>query len=163
MLQGDFGRSFFYRQPVTGLILERIPLTLTIAVLAMVVDLLIGVTAGTISALRQYTLWDYSGMLVALVGVSIPIFWLALLLQLVFAYQLGWFPVSGMSEGWRSLVLPAATLGLVGSASTARMTRSCLLETLRDDYVRTARAKGLKERTVIGRHVFRNALIPLGP
>ena len=161
MLQGDFGRSFFYRQPVTGLILERIPLTLTIAVLAMIVDLLIGVTAGTISALRQYTLWDYTGMLVALVGVSIPIFWLALLLQLVFAYQLGWFPVSGMSEGWRSLVLPAATLGLVGSASTARMTRSCLLETLRDDYVRTARAKGLKERTVIGRHVFRNALIPL--
>jgi len=161
MLRGDFGRSFFYRQPVTELILERVPLTLTIAVLSMVVDLLIGVTAGTISALRQYTLWDYTGMLIALVGVSIPIFWLALLLQLVFAYRLGWFPVSGMSEGWRSLVLPAMTLGLVGSASTARMTRSCLLETLRDDYVRTARAKGLRERTVIGRHVFRNAMIPL--
>jgi ABC-type dipeptide/oligopeptide/nickel transport system permease component len=161
MLHGDFGRSFFYRQPVTDLILERVPLTLTLAALAMIVDLIIGVTAGTISALRQYTLWDYGGMLVALVGVSIPIFWLALLLQLLFAYRLGWFPVSGMSEGWRSLVLPAMTLGLVGSASTARMTRSCLLETLRDDYVRTARAKGLQERVVIGRHVFRNALIPL--
>jgi peptide/nickel transport system permease protein len=161
MLQGDFGRSFFYRQPVTDLILERFPLTVTIAILAMVVDLIIGVTAGTISALRQYTFWDYSGMMIALVGVSIPIFWLALLLQLLFAYRLGWFPVSGMSEGWRSLVLPALTLGLVGSASTARMTRSCLLETLRDDYVRTARAKGLRERAVLGRHVFRNALIPL--
>jgi peptide/nickel transport system permease protein len=159
--RGDFGRSFFYKQQVTELILERLPLTLTVAILSMIVDLIIGVTAGTISALRQYTLWDYSGMLVALLGVSIPIFWLALLLQLVFAYRLGWFPVSGMSEGWRSLVLPAMTLGLVGSASTARMTRSCLLETLRDDYVRTARAKGLRERLVIGRHVFRNALIPL--
>jgi len=161
VLQGDFGRSFFYKQEVTDLILERFPLTITLAILSMIVDLIIGMTAGTISALRQYTLWDYGGMLVALIGVSIPIFWLALILQLVFAYRLGWLPVSGMSEGWKSLVLPAATLGLVGSASTARMTRSCLLETLRDDYVRTARAKGLRERLVIGRHVFRNALIPL--
>lgn len=161
ILRGDFGRSFFYKQPVLDLIIERLPITIAIAVLAMVVDLAIGVTAGTISAIRQYTIYDYTGMLIALAGVSIPVFWLALLLQLLFAYQLGWFPVSGMSEGLKSLALPAITLGLVGSASTARMTRSCLLETLRDDYVRTARAKGLKEKGVIFGHVFRNALIPL--
>jgi len=160
-IRGDFGRSFFYRQPVTDLILERVQLTMTLAVLAMIIDLLIGIPAGTISALKQYTLSDYAGMLIALVGVSIPVFWLALILQLVFAFKLGILPVSGTSEGWRSLVLPALTLGLVGSASTARMTRSCLLEVLRDDYVRTARAKGLRERVVVGRHVFRNALIPL--
>ncbi|HSJ57464.1 MAG TPA: ABC transporter permease [Anaerolineae bacterium] len=161
VLRGDFGKSFFYRVPVTELILERFPLTITIAVLAMVVDLAIGMIAGTLSAIKQYSMWDYGGMLFALVGVSMPVFWLALLLQLVFAYRLGWFPVSGMSDGLKSLALPAITLGLVGSASTARMTRSCLLETLRDDYVRTARAKGLSERLVIARHVMRNALIPL--
>jgi peptide/nickel transport system permease protein len=160
-VRGDFGRSLFYHQPVMDLVLERFPLTMTLAILAMIVDLMIGIPAGTISALKQYSLWDYGGMLVALIGVSMPVFWLALLLQLVFAYKLGILPVSGLSEGWRSLVLPAVTLGLVGSASTARMTRSCLLEVLRDDYVRTARAKGLHERLVIGRHVFRNALIPL--
>jgi len=161
ILRGDFGRSFFYRQPVTDLILERFPLTLTIAVLAMVVDLFIGMIAGTLSAIKQYSMWDYGGMVFALVGVSMPVFWLALLLQLVFAYKVGWVPVSGLSEGLRSLALPAICLGLVGSASTARMTRSCLLETLRDDYVRTARAKGLSERLVIARHVMRNAMIPL--
>jgi len=161
VLRGDFGRSFFYHVPVTELILERFPLTMTLAILAMVVDLFIGMIAGTLSAIKQYSMWDYGGMIFALAGVSMPVFWLALLLQLVFAYKLGWFPVSGMSEGFRSLVLPAVCLGLVGSASTARMTRSCLLETLRDDYVRTARAKGLSERLVIGRHVLRNALIPL--
>jgi peptide/nickel transport system permease protein len=161
MVRGDFGRSFFYKQPVFELIRQRLPVTIAIAALAMVVDLIIGVTAGTISAIKQYSIYDYLGMLVALAGVSIPIFWLALLLQLLFAYRLGWFPVSGMSEGLKSLGLPAITLGLVGSASTARMTRSCLLETLRDDYVRTARAKGLREQAVIFKHVFRNALIPL--
>lgn len=161
MLRGDFGRSFFYRQPVTKLIMERVGLSLTLAVLSMIVDLCIGITAGAISALKQYTIWDYAGMLFALAGVSIPIFWLALLLQLVFAYKLGWFPVSGLSEGFKSLILPSLTLGLVGSASTARMTRSCLLEVYNDDYVRTARAKGLREAVVISRHVFRNALIPL--
>ena len=160
-VRGDFGRSFFYHQPVMDLILERFPLTITLAVLAMIIDLLIGIPAGTISALKQYSLWDYGGMVIALAGVSMPVFWLALLLQLVFAFKLGIFPVSGLSEGWRSLVLPSLTLGLVGSASTARMTRSCLLEVLRDDYVRTARAKGLHERVVVGRHVFRNAMIPL--
>ncbi len=161
IVRGDFGRSFFYKQPVFDLIIERLPITIAIAALAMAVDLAIGIPAGTISAIKQYSIYDYSGMLIALAGVSMPVFWLALLLQLLFAYQLGWFPVSGMSEGLNSLVLPAITLGLVGSASTARMTRSCLLEVLRDDYVRTARAKGLRERVVIYKHVFRNAVIPL--
>jgi len=146
---------------VLDLILERLPVTIVIAILGMAIDLAIGIPAGTISAIKQYSIYDYAGMLVALAGVSLPVFWLALLLQLLFAYQLGWFPVSGLSEGLRSLFLPALTLGLVGSASTARMTRSCLLEVLRDDYVRTARAKGLHERVVILKHVFRNALIPL--
>ncbi|MFW6135756.1 MAG: ABC transporter permease [Chloroflexota bacterium] len=161
LVRGDLGRSFFYKQPVLDLIVERLPLTFTIAVLAMIVDLIIGITAGTISAVKQYSIFDYGGMLVALTGVSIPVFWLALLLQLLFAYRLGWLPVAGMSEGLKSLALPAVTLGLVGSASTARMTRSCLLEVLQDDFVRTARAKGLREEMVIFRHVFRNAVIPL--
>jgi peptide/nickel transport system permease protein len=161
VLRGDFGRSFFYKQPVFDLIIERLPITIALAALAMVVDLIIGVTAGVISAVKQYSLYDYAGMLVALAGVSIPVFWLALLLQLLFAYQLKWVPVSGMAEGLKSLALPALTLGLVGSASTARMTRSCLLEVLRDDYIQTARAKGLREQVVIFRHAFRNALIPL--
>ncbi|MEA3377409.1 MAG: ABC transporter permease [Chloroflexota bacterium] len=161
LMRGDFGRSFFYKQPVFDLIIERLPLTMTIAVSAMVIDLIIGITAGTVSAVKQYSIFDYGGMLVALSGVSIPVFWLALLLQLLFAYRLGWLPVAGMSDGLKSLALPALTLGLVGSASTARMTRSCLLEVLQDDFVRTARAKGLREEIVVFRHVFRNAVIPL--
>lgn len=161
ILHGNFGKSFFYRQPVMKLILERLPTTIALAVSAMIIDLVIGIAAGTISAIKQYSIADYVGMLIALAGVSMPSFWLALLLQLVFAYRLGLFPVSGFSEGLRSLALPALTLGLLGSASTARMTRSCLLEVLREDYVRTARAKGLRERVVIFRHAFRNALIPL--
>lgn len=161
LMRGDFGRSFFYKQPVFDLIIERLPLTMTIAVSAMVIDLIIGITAGTVSAVKQYSIFDYGGMLFALSGVSIPVFWLALLLQLLFAYRLGWLPVAGMSDGLKSLALPALTLGLVGSASTARMTRSCLLEVLQDDFVRTARAKGLREEIVVFRHVFRNAVIPL--
>ena len=160
VLRGDLGNSYKFKASVMSLILERMPATIKLTFGALIIGLLIGLSSGIISAVRRYSVWDTFSMLFAFIGVSMPVFWLAMLLQLLFAVKLGWFHVSGF-EGLRDLVLPSVTLGLIYSASIARMTRSSILEVIRMDYVRTARAKGAPERIVIFRHVFRNALIPV--
>jgi len=160
ILRGNLGNSYKFKASVMSLILERMPATIKLTFGALVIGLLVGLSSGVISAVRRYSIWDTFSMLFAFIGVSMPVFWLAMLLQLLFAVKLGWFHVSGF-EGLRDLVLPSVTLGLIYSASIARMTRSSILEAIRMDYVRTARAKGAPERIVIFRHVFRNALIPV--
>jgi peptide/nickel transport system permease protein len=160
VLRGDLGNSYKFKASVMSLILERMPATIKLTFGALIIGLLIGLSSGIISAVRRYSIWDTFSMLFAFIGVSMPVFWLAMLLQLLFAVKLGWFHVSGF-EGLRDLVLPSVTLGLIYSASIARMTRSSILEVIRMDYVRTARAKGAPERIVFFRHVFRNALIPI--
>ena len=160
ILHGNLGNSYKFKASVMSLILERMPATIKLTFGALIIGLLIGLSSGIISAVRRYSIWDTFSMLFAFIGVSMPVFWLAMLLQLLFAVKLGWFHVSGF-EGLRDLVLPSVTLGLIYSASIARMTRSSILEVIRMDYVRTARAKGAPERIVIFRHVFRNALIPV--
>ena len=160
ILRGNLGNSYKFKASVMSLILERMPATIKLTFGALIIGLLIGLSSGIISAVRRYSVWDTLSMLFAFIGVSMPVFWLAMLLQLLFAVKLGWFHVSGF-EGLRDLILPSVTLGLIYSASIARMTRSSILEVIRMDYVRTARAKGASERIVFSRHVFRNALIPI--
>ncbi len=158
VLQGDFGESVKAHRPVLTMIGEQAWPTIQLAVAAMVTAVVIGVVLGTISALRQNTWVDTLSMLVALFGVSMPSFWFGLILIYVFSLRLGWFPVTGQG-GWERLVLPAVALGMDFSAITARLVRSSLLEVLRQDYILTARAKGLREQVVISRHALRNALI----
>jgi ABC-type dipeptide/oligopeptide/nickel transport system permease component len=159
-LRGDFGTSLHHGTPNLELVTERLPATLELALSGMLVALLVSVPAGIISASRRGTTADYVSMNAALLGQSMPVFWLGILLVLVFSVQFGWFPVSGRGSLWH-LVLPAITVGAFTAARTARMVRSSLLEVLGQDYVRTARAKGLTERRVVMRHGLRNALIPV--
>ncbi len=159
-LQGDLGRSFRTKQPVTSEIVARLPNTVKLTVASLSVAVLFGVGAGMLAAAFKGSWIDAATMAIAILGVSLPGFWLGLMLILLFAVQFGWFPVSGAAT-WRHLVLPAVTLGVLTSGILARMTRSSLLEELSHDYVRTARAKGLRESAVIARHALRNALIPV--
>lgn len=138
----------------------RVPATLELAAGSMLVALVIGVTTGVLSAVRPNSWIDALSMFIALVGISMPVFWLGLMFMYLFSYQFDWFPTAGRGT-WRHLVLPSLTLGLSSAAIVARMTRSSMLEVLRQDYVRTARAKGLHERAVVLKHAFRNALIPI--
>ncbi len=158
--QGDLGRSLRTAAPVLDEVLARAPFTLVLTVVSLAVALAIGLPAGVLSAAYRGSAVDHGAMLLALFGVSLPVFWLGLLLMLVFALALGWLPASGFGT-WKHLVLPSVTLGLASSALIARMTRSSLLEVLGADYVRTAHAKGLAERVVLLRHALRNALIPV--
>ncbi len=159
-IRGDFGVSLRQQQPTFGLIAERIPATLQLAGAAMAVAICIGVPLGVLAAIRRGSIWDNLLMLAGLLGQSLPVFWLGLLLILVFAVGLGWFPVAG-TGGPQHLVLPSITLGLFSTAYIARMTRGSMLEVLGRDYVRTAHAKGLAVRQVVVGHALRNALIPL--
>lgn len=160
VLQGDFGVSYKLNRPVGTLIAQAFPYTLKLSVAAAVVAWIIGIPAGIISAIKKNSLLDRLFMGVSLLGVSMPVFWAALLFQYLFAYKLGWFPVSGVN-GWKSYVLPAIVLGWSSAGTIARLTRSNLLETLEEDYIRTAWAKGLKQSGVIVRHAFKNALLPV--
>lgn len=168
LLQGDFGTSLSYNQPVTELIMERFPNTLVLAVAALIIALVIGIPAGMISASRHNSILDYSVMLISLIGVSMPIFWLGVMLVLYFSVGLGWFPATGMgtiSEGLipylKHLVLPAVTLATIPMATFARITRSSMLEVLSQEYIKTARAKGVSEFLVISKHAFKNSLTPI--
>jgi peptide/nickel transport system permease protein len=168
LLRGDLGRSIFENRPVTEAIMSRAEPTLLLTTLSMLVAVTLGLTMGLLAALRHGRWQDTGAMLVAIGGVSMPTFWLGLNLIFVFGVLLGWLPVagyeplsSGLWESMRYLILPSLTLGLFQAALLARLTRSMMLETLGDDYVRTARAKGLAEQAVVIRHAFRNALIPL--
>ncbi|MDX2005610.1 MAG: ABC transporter permease [Meiothermus sp.] len=160
MFQGDLGESVRTRQPVTEELADYFPNTLALTLGAMVVALLIGVPAGIVSAIRPGTAIDLLAMLGALIGVSMPVFWFGLMAILIFAVQLQWFPVAGTGTVWH-MVLPAITLGLGTASILARMTRSAMLEVLSQDFIRTARAKGVAGRVVVFKHAFRNALIPV--
>jgi peptide/nickel transport system permease protein len=169
VLQGDLGRSIPLGRAVLPEVLLRFKATLVLTAGALLIAILLGLAAGIVSAVKQYTWLDRISMGVAVTGVSLPVFWTGIMLILLFALQLRWFPSSGMSSPYSSgvadvlwhLVLPAVTLGTASAAALARLTRSSVLEIIRQDYVRSARAKGLAERAVIARHVLKNAINPI--
>lgn len=159
-LHGDFGRSYKLNREVSDLIWEAFPNTVILAVTASLVAWIIGIPAGIVSAVKKDSLLDRGLMGFSLTGISLPVFWVAMLVQWVFGYQLGWFPISGYTTPLHK-VLPALVLGWSSAGSIARMTRSNLLETLRNDFVRTARAKGLSGKGVIWKHALKNAMMPV--
>jgi ABC-type dipeptide/oligopeptide/nickel transport system permease component len=162
LLHGDLGRSFSTREPVARLILERFPKTLELALAAMLVAVVLGIAGGALGASRKGTWWDRASTVTLVGASSVPVFWWGLLLILVVSVWWGLLPASGYGEGrLRYLVLPALTLATNSTALLARVTRSAFLEALGEPYVRTARAKGLRERVVVGKHAFRNASIPV--
>src|SRR5438132_7603240 len=168
VLHGDLGDSVRIQKPVTELIMEKLPVTLQLAAMAIVIALVIGITAGVISAVKKDTWWDYAANVFALWGLSTPNFWLGILLILLFAVQLGWLPASGyvspfedLRANLASMIMPAFVLGNAFAAVLMRHTRSAMLQVLSSDYVRTARAKGLDERVAVLKHALRNALIPI--
>ena len=167
-LHGDLGESVRIQQPVTDLIVEKLPVTLELAGLAMAVALVIGISAGVAAAVWRDTKWDYVANVFALWGLSTPNFWLGILMILFFSVKLGWFPASGyvspsenLKENLAGMVMPAFVLGNALAAVLMRHTRSAMLQVMASDYVRTARAKGLDEKVVILRHALRNALVPI--
>jgi ABC-type dipeptide/oligopeptide/nickel transport system permease component len=159
-IRGDLGRSYYTNRPVVPSVIEMIPYTLRLAVAAMVITAVVGIGLGLVSAVWHDSWIDRLAMLVSLGGLSIPTFWSGLLLILLFAVTLRWLPITG-GEEWQRLLLPAVALGYDGAAFVARLTRSSMLEVLRQDYITTARAKGLARAAVILRHGFRNALLPV--
>jgi peptide/nickel transport system permease protein len=172
ILQGDFGRSYTLDRPVIDEVLERLGPTLLLAGSSLLLAAVMGMAAGIIAAVKQFGWQDMLFTVVVLVGISTPSFWLGLVFVLLFSVQLGWFPVSGMMQVvggggvldvLHHLVLPAVTLGVVATGVIARLTRSTMLEVLRKDFIRSARAKGLSERRVILRHAYKNALVSIVP
>jgi len=168
VFQGDFGESVRIQKPVLDLILEKLPVTLELAGLAMLIALVIGIPAGIISAVAKDTAWDYLANMVALWGLSTPNFWLGILMIMLFSVSLGWLPASGyvspfedLQANLAAMIMPAFVLGNAIAAVLMRHTRSAMLQVLNADYVRTARAKGLGERTVVLKHGLRNALTPI--
>jgi peptide/nickel transport system permease protein len=159
-LRGDFGQSFYYRTPVLELYLSRLPNSLLLALAAMGFSLVVGIPTGVIAAVRVNGWWDSAGKLFALLGLSLPSFWVGLVLILVFSVYLGWLPSSGSGTPWH-LLMPAISLGWVFAASHMRLTRSSMLDVLGSEYVKLARLKGLPESLVIAKHALKNALIPV--
>jgi ABC-type dipeptide/oligopeptide/nickel transport system permease component len=159
-VRGDLGDSLFFRQPAIEVLFERMPATLQLSVVALLFSLSVAIPIGLLSALKRDTIWDYLGTNIAMLGQALPPYWLGIMLILVFSVNLRWFPTSGRGTIWH-LVLPAVTLGSVLMALVTRLVRSGMLDVLGEDYIRTARAKGLSERRVIIRHALRNILIPL--
>jgi peptide/nickel transport system permease protein len=168
VLSGDLGESMRIKQPVLSLIGEKLPVTIQLASMAIVIALFIGIGAGIVSAVKKDSVWDYVANGFALWGISTPNFWLGIMMIFLFSVKLGWLPASGyvpLAEDWRlslaSTIMPAFVLGNAIVAVLMRHTRSAMLQVLESDYVRTARAKGLLERNVILKHVLRNALTPV--
>jgi peptide/nickel transport system permease protein len=159
LVQGDLGKSLVQRQPVTTMILARLWTTAELALAGMFLATLIGLVTGILAALKENTIWDSFGMVVALIGSAMPDFWLALVFIYFFALELHWLPILGQGD-LKHLIMPALVVGLTEAGVIARTVRSSLLEVMHDDFIRTARAKGLRERFVIARHALRNALIP---
>ncbi|MFD1037293.1 nickel ABC transporter permease [Virgibacillus byunsanensis] len=160
VLQGDLGTSYRSNRPVLDEILVRLPTTIELAVASIFVTIVLGLLAGIISATKQFSITDISIMVVALLGVSLPNFWLGLMLILYFSVQIQIFPVSGWGT-FMHVILPAITLGTAGAGIVARMTRSSMLEVINQDYIRTAKAKGVKHQVVTYKHALKNALIPV--
>jgi peptide/nickel transport system permease protein len=166
-LRGDLGRSYISKKPVSELILTRLPVTLELTIFSMLLATLVGIPAGIVSAARRYSVLDYSITSFALFGVSMPSFWFAILLILLFSLYLGWLPASGYTPWSRgvaphlqSLLMPGVSLGLFLAGALVRFSRASMVETLVQDYIRTANAKGLSHRVVLLRHALKNALIP---
>jgi peptide/nickel transport system permease protein len=164
-VQGDFGESFRHRRPVRDMLVEAVPYTLQLTVLAIILDALVGLTLGIISAVKQYSKLDKSLTVGSLVIYAMPSFWLALMLIMVFSVNLGWFPTSQTRsmnyQDLTHLALPVFVMGIAGAAGTARYMRNRLLEVLNEEYIVAARAQGFREKTVIVKHALRNALIPI--
>jgi len=160
LARGDLGTSFLTNKPVWDMYRERLPATLKLALGAMIVSILISIPLGILSAVRSGTIWDNIGMVFALLGLSMPNFWLGLLLIILFSLKLGWLP-SGGDTGFLSIILPAITIGTGHTAIMTRTTRSSMIDVIHQDYLRTARAKGVPEKYVIRKHAFKNALIPI--
>jgi peptide/nickel transport system permease protein len=168
VLRGDLGESMRMQKPVTALIAEKLPVTLELAAIAIVIALAIGIPAGIVSAVAKDTAWDYAANAIALWGLSTPNFWLGIMMILLFSVSLGWLPASGyvspfedLRANLASMIMPAFVLGNAIAAVLMRHTRSAMLQVLSSDYVRTARAKGLDERVVVLKHALRNALTPI--
>ncbi len=168
VLSGDLGESMRLKEPVSRLVAQKLPVTLQLATMAMVIAILIGVPAGVVSAVKKDTAWDYAMNVVALWGISTPNFWLGILLIMLFSVQLGWLPASGYVspfvdpvQSLKTTILPAFVLGNSIAGVLMRHTRAAMLQAMNSDYVRTARAKGLYERRVVVRHAMRNALTPV--
>lgn len=160
IFRGDLGTSLKNNQPVLDEILIRLPITLELAIFSTFITVVLGMAAGIISAVKPYSIIDTVVMILALLGISLPSFWFGLMLMYGFSVKLQIFPVAGW-DSMMHIVLPAFTLGAGGAAIVARMTRSSMLEVIRQDYIRTARAKGVKERVIVYKHALRNALIPV--
>lgn len=160
LAQGDLGNSIRSRQPVVRELGSRLQVTFTLALGAMVVTLVIGLTAGIASAVRPYSAVDYTSTVISLLGVSMPIFWSGLLLIILFSLRLDWFPTGGIGT-WKHYVLPSLSLGIFSAGVVARQTRSAMLESFAQDFVRTARSKGLSPRQVVMKHTFKASLIPI--
>ena len=159
LLQGDLGNSIVGDQPVLDILLTRFPATLSLTLASLAIAVVVGMSLGFLAAYKRGTWVDVSSMVLAIVGVSMPHFWLGLLLLFLFALQLQWLPVAG--GDWRSLILPAMTLGLANAAVLARLTRSAMIDIFDQDFVRTARAKGLPKSIVLYRHALRSGLVPV--
>jgi peptide/nickel transport system permease protein len=160
VFRGDFGQSFQYRAPALQVVTERLAATVQLALAALLITVSVGVSLGIVAAVRRGTRYDYASTILAVLGQSLPNFWLGIMLILLFGVALRWLPTSGF-ESWRHLILPAVTLAAFPMALVARLTRSSMLEILGRDFIRTGRAKGLTERAVILRHALRNAAVPL--
>ncbi len=160
LLHGDLGTSYYQQRPVAEILAQRIPATAQLAVSGVIVEVVLGIPVGIVSAYKQRSIWDRTAMLLALFGVSAPSFWLGLVLLYLFGYRWPILPLGGHGS-FKHLILPAITLGLAGAAWYARMLRSSMLDILQADFVRTARAKGLSETAVLFRHVLRNAIQPI--
>ncbi len=161
LVKGDLGQSYINNRAIFPSIMERLPITLSLALLAMLVSVVVAIPLGIISATKQYSFLDSTSMVLCLIGVSIPSFWLALMLILFFSVNLSLLPSGGLNNGIVSYILPAVTLATSGAASMARQTRSSMLEVIRQDYIRTARAKGVRKNKVLIRHALKNAIMPV--
>ncbi|MGX7196825.1 ABC transporter permease [Enterococcus olivae] len=168
LLHFDLGYSMAYRRPVAELIMERFPNTIILTIFSLIVSLLVGVTAGILSAVKKGSIWDYFFTVLSLVGVSIPVFWLGIMLVLLFSVNLGWLPSTGignMSNGLvdylKHLILPGVTLATIPMATFSRITRSSMLEVLEQNYIKTAKAKGLKGTIIVLKHALKNAMTPI--
>lgn len=160
LLHGDMGISWTNERSVSDEVFSRFPATLKLAAVSALVSIILAIPLGILAAIKRNTFFDHASMALSLIGISMPAFWLALMLMLLFSVRLGWFPVQGAADGWRSYVLPSIAIGFMNMAAIARTTRSSMLDTISQDYIRTARAKGISENEVIMHHAFRNALIP---
>lgn len=170
IFKGNLGDSYFHSRPVLDMLKEAIPNTLVLGIAATILAVVVAIPAGIISAIKRNSFWDYIFSTISFIGVSLPAFWFGLMLILIFSLKLGWLPTSGMRENFdqfvfmdrlKHLILPAIVLGMGSMAQYMRFMRGAMLEVIRQDYVRTARSKGLSERIVIFKHTLRNALLPM--